>query len=348
MRQKSILGKNYNELTGAIHIHTEFSHDCSVAMEDIIKYAKKSDLDYLTINDHNNFHAEEKLKTLDTSDVIFIIGAEISDYQDHNHYLIFKTDEIIRKGKAEDYVKHYAEAGAMGFIAHPIDRRKDYSFKQYPWTARSCEKFTGMEIWNFVSNWLRHLNPKVNGLLWVLFPKLCVGKPSRDTLEMWDNYNLRGLKKPAIGSIDAHTVRLRRFGLRFKILKHKQLFKTIRTNVLIPTEKQINQDSILDALAKGNSYIANYTMGEPRNFYAGISTGEENGIMGDSVLLTDNTKIYFRLPKIARVSLFHNGKKIDTKFDEKGEFQLSDTGFYRLEILRFGYGWIYTNNFYVH
>ena len=192
------------------------------------------------------------------------------------------------------------------------------------------------------------MNPKLNGIFLVLFPSLFVNRPPRETLNYWDKLNNMGKRRSAIGSVDAHSERVKKFGLKLDFLTHKTLFRSIRTNVLIPEEAQIDQNNILRALKNGNSYIVNYKVGNPYDFYAGIaSTKHNSAIFGEELQFTKDLYYYFRLPKIARVKLYRNGKKIDSTLDDKGRFEIKQKGNYRLEIYRYGYGWIFTNNIYV-
>jgi len=104
---------------------------------------------------------------------------------------------------------------------------------------------------------------------------------------------------------------------------------------------------ILQALKEGKSYIVNYKMGIPYNFYAGIKCGDNSAVFGEEIELQEGARFYYRLPKISKIKLFHNGVIIEKQFKEKGFFEITEKGFYRLEITRWGRGWIYTNNIYV-
>jgi len=309
MKNKNIFDKKYFELTGCVHNHTGYSFDAQVRLSKIIKVAKKNELDYITINDHHTMAAREDEAVNKETDLIVIVGAEINDPQKNNHFLVFNTDEIIQGKEAKEYVQHYAESEAISFIAHPFEKRASKRFRKYIWTDKKNDNFDGIEIWNYLSEWIGKLNPKLNGLFFVLFPSLFVKKPLRET---------------------------------------KTLFRSIRTNVLIPEDAQIDQQNILKALKNGNSYIVNYKVGNPYDFYAGIaSSKDKSAIFGEELQFTENMYFYFKLPKIARVKLYRNGKKIVSKLDEKGRFEIKQKGNYRLEIYRFGYGWIFTNNIYV-
>jgi hypothetical protein len=117
---------------------------------------------------------------------------------------------------------------------------------------------------------------------------------------------------------------------------------------LIPEDKETNQKNILKAIKKGHSYIVNYKRGNPYNFYAGICDDKASGVsFGEEIAFAPNLKYYFNLPENSNVHLYRNGVCIKKQLDFKGFFEIEEVGNYRLEILRFGKGWIYTNNIYV-
>ena len=160
--------------------------------------------------------------------------------------------------------------------------------------------------------------------------------------------NAQGLRKSAIGSVDSHEEKVKKFGILFKFLRHRTMFNTIRTNVLLKEGTPIDQDSILQALKNGNSYIVNYYLGNPYNFYAGIKAGDGHPeIFGNEIQYEEDMKLYFRLPIISRINLIHNGKMIARRRDDKGFFKITEPGNYKLEVTRWGRGCIYTNNFYI-
>lgn len=348
MKNKNIFNKKYFELTGCVHNHTIYSFDAQVKLSKIIKAAKKNELDYLTVNDHHTMAAKEDEAIKKENDLIVIVGAEINDPAKNNHFLVFNTDEIIKGKEVKKYIQRYAESDAICFAAHPFEKRASKQFRKYIWTDKKNDNFDGIEIWNYLSDWIGKLNPKLNGLFFVLFPSLFVRKPLRETLDYWDELNAVGKRRSAIGSVDAHSEKIEKFGFKFSFLTHKTMFRSIRTNVLISEDTQIAELNILKALKNGNSYIVNYKLGNPYDFYAGIASSIDNSaIFGEELQFAKDMYFYFKLPKIASVKLYRNGKKIASKLDEKGRFDIRQKGNYRLEIYRFGYGWIFTNNIYV-
>ena len=348
MKKKNIFDKTYYELTGCIHNHSEYSFDGLISMARIIREAKLRELDYITINDHLTKKAKNDKSVLKEKDLMVIVGMEINDTKNNHHLLVFNSDEIIKNKEVEEYTEYYAKAEAIGFVAHPIEKRICSDFRKYEWKKKEVDNFDGIEIWNFLSEWIGKMKPKCNGLFLVLFPSLFVCKPNRLTLNWWDDLNRSGKRRSAIGSVDAHTESMKKFGIKFKFLLHRTLYKTIRTNVILDSDKEINEQNILTAIKNGNSYIVNYKVGNPYNFFAGISS-KENGsaIFGKEIKYAEDMKFFFRLPSMAKVSLYRNGEKIATQRHEMGFFKIDQSGNYRLEITRWGRGWIYTNNIFV-
>lgn len=348
MKIKKIFTRRFMELTGSVHNHSCYSYDSNQSVEKIIRLAKKRGLDFITINDHNNFDAAADDAVKNVEHLFVIVGAEINDKDNNNHLLVFDTTKLPDSSNVKEYVAFYSRAEAIKFVAHPFERRISKQFRKYQWTDTSIDDFDGIEIWNYVSAWLGHLRPSLNGLLLVLFPSTFVKKPLKQTLSYWDQLNCEGKRKAAIGSTDAHSVDLQKFGLKLTILTHKMLFKTIRTNILLPEDVELNNKTILAAMRRGNSYVVNYKVGVPINFYAGIK-GEDGAeaIFGEELKLAGEAKLYFRLPFTAKVKLIRNGEKIAVKRDDLGYFFIREKGNYRLEIEKNLRGWIYTNNIYV-
>ncbi len=69
-----------------LHIHSNYSHDSNIAVEDILIHAIKKQLDGIAICDHNtlagSYHAIRRVKELDLP-LIVIPGEEVSTTQGH-------------------------------------------------------------------------------------------------------------------------------------------------------------------------------------------------------------------------------------------------------------------------
>jgi len=356
MRTVNILNRRYTELTGAIHNHSNFSYDCDVTLDTILNAALKNRLDYLTINDHHAVPDEEditrslqKYKEEKAYEPYLLTGSELNDSEEHHHLLTFGRKYQEKDRAIEEYIELIKSDGGVIFAAHPYEKRVCKDYPLYIWAKIDLlEKVNGMEIWNYSSSWLSKLHPRRNGIFLLLFPNWFVRNPFRENLILWDNLNNKGFRISAIGSTDAHGTNYKALFIRFRVLTHKFLFRTIRTNVLLGEDIPLSNDSILNALKNGNSYVVNYTLGNPYNFYAGIGNDAGEGVsFGEEIEWQKNLKFFYMLPKNCSVKLYKDGYLHAQQNNRYGSFPIPSTGFYRLQIERFGAGWIFTNNIYV-
>ncbi len=349
MRTKTIFDRTFLELTGVLHVHTAYSFDCDVSIARIMRGAKRARVDFFMINDHHTFEAKRDPDVVNEKDIIVLTGAEVNDPSGNNHYLVFGSDNVHTKIPASDYMQRYADEGVHGFIAHPLERRRTKRYRKYLWLEKNVSNAAGLEIWNFTSSWIGKLIPSLNPIPMLMFPGFYVRKPLPENLKLWDKWNLEGLRMTGIGSADVHGTRMKLPGLKFRVLPHRRLMKKLRTNVLLTEGTTPNPTNIYKALEDGRCYAVNYGVGDPFGFYAGIVDEHGKGaVSGEDIALKAKLTLYFNLPMSSRVVLIHNGKKIAQWRDQRGNYAITKPGFYRLEISRFGTGWIYTNPIYVN
>ncbi len=301
------------------------------------------------INDHHNFAAKDDPAVREEKDLIILAGAEVNDKGGNNHYLVYGTDHVHSKIPTPEYMQKYAAEGIHGFIAHPKERRRTKKYRKYPWLEKDVRHAAGMEIWNFTSSWIGKLIPTLNAIPMLLFPGCYVRKPLPENLRLWDKWNLEGLRMTGIGTADVHGTRMKLPGFKFRVLSHERLMRMLRTQVLLDEDTEPTPINIYRAMQRGNCYVVNQSIGAPFNFYAGIVDPDGNGATyGEDIDFQKNLTLYFNLPMSSKVVLIHNGKKIAQERDQRGKFAITQPGFYRLEISRFGKGWIYTNPIYVN
>lgn len=354
------------EYSGSIHMHSRFS-DGSGTAEEIGNYAGESDLDFAILTDHNTLKAKEKGFEKWFGNTMFIVGYEVNDIKNRNHYLVFDMDEVVgtfekladgdlgNRLSAKEYVKAINDKGGFGFLAHPDEKRNHLpEHPPYPWTAWDCEDFTGIEIWNHMSEWAEGLNES-NKLQRFIHPLKSIIAPPSETLKKWDKLNSKR-KVVALGGIDAHAHKHSIMGFEFEIFAYKILFKSIRTHVLVNKEiikgdiKNFVSDKkqILDALRNGNSFIVNSYHGSGKGFrfvaeYDGINYSMGNEIKFDP---EKKKKIILRtfVPENGKIRLIHNGKKADEIDGLEGIWDSDETGSYRIEVWKGEKGWIFSNH----
>jgi len=342
------------EYVGAIHIHSIFS-DGSGEIQDIVKFANEADLDFIILTDHNTLRALHEGFEHWFDNTLLLVGCEINDKENKNHYLAFGINKTpSTRNPAKDYVSKVKEAGGIGFLAHPFEKRN--SMKEhppYPWTEWGSEEFTGIEIWNHMSEWMEGLTEQ-NKYNYFVHPLKSIIGPSKETLEVWDKLNQKR-KVVGIGGVDAHAHKVNVMGfVEFEVFPYKVLFKSIRTHILV-RDKLINSNEtdsikqskelIYDALSSGRCFVSNYYQGDARGFKFFAELKGNIFEMGDSIPFGNEIKLIVYLPEAkSLINLIYNGHIKESIETKKAEFIVTERGIYRIEVYKENNAWIFSNH----
>ena len=101
------------------HIHSEYSPDSSSKIDDILRVARRENIDILAISDHNNADAYKEVyqKTKGT-DILAIPSIEVSSSL--GHILGFGCEENIpRNLSPQDTIDRIHDLGGLAIIPHP-------------------------------------------------------------------------------------------------------------------------------------------------------------------------------------------------------------------------------------
>lgn len=342
------------EYVGSIHMHSVFS-DGSGKVDEIANFADEVGLDFIIITDHNTLRALQEGYEKWFGNTLCLVGCEINDRENKNHYLAFGINETFStRLSAKSYVKKVNEAGGIGFLAHPHEKRNHMAeHPPYPWVEWDAKDFTGIEIWNHMSEWMENLTEQ-NKYQAFLHPLRTITEPQPETLELWDKLNLER-KVVGIGGVDAHAHKYNLLGfLEVEIFPYKVLFKSIRTHVLLE-EKLVKENSaekinsakkkIYQSLAKGRCFFANDYHADSKGFKFYAESGKKKFEMGDSVTLRNKVVLNVLVPeKNATINIIHNGKKTQEFESNKIAFEVTETGIYRAEVYIYKRAWIYSNH----
>jgi hypothetical protein len=352
-----------HEYVGAIHIHSVYS-DGTGKIEDIAKAAYDSDLDFIMMTDHNTIKPKEDGYERWLNNVMVIIGYEVNDMDNKNHYLTFGLDEVIGtyqvldngelgcKLPAKEYVKQIREKGGVGFLAHPDEVRQHLpEHPSYPWTE-DTDDYQGIEIWNHMSEWVEGMDEN-NKLDRFLHPLKSIISPSAKTLKRWDNASINR-HVTGIAGVDAHALKQNILGFfEVEIFPYKVLFKSIRTHVLIdrPFEKnsklyfEDNKNRVLEALRNGKCFSSNYYHGNAKGFRFYADYKGKTYTSGDTVN-SNGEKVILRtlVPKECKIRLVHNGKVLNEKTGMEATWDSFENGVYRVECWINDKGWIFSNH----
>ena len=101
------------------HIHSEYSPDSSSKIDDILKVAKRKNIDVIAISDHNTVDGtKEVLQKTRSTDILAIPSIEISSTQ--GHILGFGCEENVpRDLSPEDTIDRIHDLGGLAIIPHP-------------------------------------------------------------------------------------------------------------------------------------------------------------------------------------------------------------------------------------
>ncbi|MDP4116229.1 MAG: histidinol-phosphatase, partial [Bacteroidota bacterium] len=311
--------------------------------------------DFIALTDHNTLRALKDGYEGWYGNTLLLVGCEINDKENKNHYLAFDIEEAIStRTSAKTYVKKVMDAGGIGFLAHPHEKRNHMKeHPPYPWTEWDTKDFTGIEIWNHMSEWMENLTEQ-NKYQAFVHPLKTIMSPQPETLKVWDELN-QTRPVPAIGGIDAHAHKYNILGfVEVEVFPYKVLFKSIRTHILLDTEikkgKSIKdflsaKKMIYSALKNGCSFVANDYHADSKGFRFYAQCKNKIHQMGENIPINSSNMLKVLLPgKTAEIKLYKNGTLIDSLVDSEAEFCVNLKGVYRVEIYLDKKAWIFSNH----
>ncbi len=342
------------EYVGALHMHSNFS-DGSGEVEEIAKFADEIGLDYIILTDHNTLRALHEGFENWYGNTILLVGCEINDKENKNHYLAFGIEKTFStRTSAKEYVRKVKEAGGIGFLAHPHEKRTHMKeHPPYPWIEWETEDFTGIEIWNHMSEWMENLTEQ-NKYQSFLHPLKTIVAPPEETLKVWDELNQKR-RVVGIGGVDAHAHKYNMLGfLEVEIFPYKVLFKSIRTHILVEDELKKGKSAeniertkkiIYGALQKGNCFVANDYHADSNGFRFYAESKGKIYQMGDTISKGNKTKFKIMSPSVkSDIRLIRNGKQLDSNEGSEAEFIVNENGVYRIEVYMNNKAWIFSNH----
>ena len=106
-----------------LHMHTTWSHDCSIEVDDLLDHAEAEGLGAIAITDHNVFGgALETVEIAQGRDLMVIPGEEVKTDRDGEVIGLFLREEIPRGLSFADTVAAIREQEGVVYVPHPFDR----------------------------------------------------------------------------------------------------------------------------------------------------------------------------------------------------------------------------------
>ena len=351
-----------HELTVNLHMHTRYS-DGSGTHKDIAQAAMKAGLDAVIVTDHNVLvQGVEGYYRSGPRRVLLLVGQEIHDQTRNpqkNHLLVFNANRDVAAFAPDPQrlIDTVREAGGMAFIAHPRDLAAPaFGEGDISWEAWEVTGFTGLELWNGLSELKTHLKNLLYGLFYVYFPQFIGQGPYAEVLQKWDELTLEGKRIVAVGGSDAHAWPHTLGPLRRIIFPYAFHFSAINTHVF--TSEPLTGDSAIDkklvyeAFQNGRCFVGYDLPASTKGFTFRAQGSEKNVIMGEEISAKNGVTLQVHTPETAECKLIKDGQVLKEWKDQQNCTHITtEPGVYRVEAYRryLGrkVGWIFSNPIYI-
>ncbi len=350
---------NLTDHAGVIHLHSAYSFDGRAHLPEIIAAANECGLDFLLLTDHGTLQARTDGWEGWQNGTLVVVGEEVAPR--FNHLLAFGLGESIMTATdppetgPQTYLDRVRKNGGIGLIAHPDHEGTDlFHVKHYPWTDWSVTGYTGLGIWDFMTDWQNGLNGYFRAFLSYLFPALFLAGPSPATLARWDRLT-QERRVVGIGELDNHDSLIRIGAIRLAVFPFKRVFRTIRTHILTagPLSGNSSADiaAILDALRNGRAYAALDHYRCSSGFSLSLTEDDRIATMGDQFVLHRQADLRISVPFRASIRILRNGTDFHREQGNAISVPVREPGVYRIEAYLNYFGrlrpWIFSNPIYV-
>lgn len=352
-----------NETRFSVHIHTHYS-DGNASHLDLVDIASEAGLDGIITTDHNiwlngleGYYGEGKKKTM------LLIGEEVHDrtlFPPGNHMLVINAQKEMSPygSNPQRLIDQVNRANGLTFLAHPIeDPLKMFNQDAYSWRDWQIENFSGIELWNHMSEFKSASHNRYSAFMNALFPKKMSLGPLERTLSLWDDLiSTRNKPVIAIGGVDAHKI-IKKIGpFSINIYPYLHHFKSVTTHILTrkPFSGSFPEDkhTVLEALKQGHCFVAYDLPRSTDGFRFSVHNDDGHFTMGDQVRVKGGLTFQIRLPQKNLCRLLKDGKMLKEWTDRDVCTHITtESGVYRVEAfipykgrLR---GWIFSNPIYV-
>jgi hypothetical protein len=346
------------EIIASIHIHSVYSDGLKTPPQ-IAQDAAEQNVDAIIITDHNVYASGfDGYYTFAGRRVLLMTGEEIHDKNrqpQKNHLLALGISRDLSPAAHDP--QHLIDAiqadGGLSFIAHAYDPELAVIDEaDLSWVDWSIQGFTGLELWNNLSELKIRVKRNWQILLYAFFPRLMALEAPAQIRAIWDRLLNEGQLVLALGGVDAHTFRFHFGPIKVEVFPYKYHFRSIHTYILLDEDLSGNAEkdskAIITALRSGQAFIG-YDLAHATRGFRFYGLHEKDIFkMGAHVSLMPGLQLKTELPAAAECRLVRNGEVIDTcKVAQQHTWQITQPGVYRLECYR-NYlgrkrGWIYSN-----
>ena len=127
-----------------LHSHTEYSKDCLIPLDAVIRTCQQRGIDRIAITDHNT--AEGALELAKRAPDLVIVGEEIMTTQ--GEILAYFVRETVPPGLSPDEtIRRLRDQGAVISVSHPFDRLRKGAWEE-PELLKIVDQVDALEVFN--------------------------------------------------------------------------------------------------------------------------------------------------------------------------------------------------------
>ncbi|MCO6450651.1 MAG: CehA/McbA family metallohydrolase [Caldilineales bacterium] len=347
----------FHEYRGNIHMHTTAS-DGEGEPDDLVAAAARAGLKFIIVTDHNILldQAGEGYR----QGVLTLFDIEVNDASltpEHSHCLTLDVGEDVTPfaPNPQGLIDAVRERGGLTFFAHPIDKPSPLIPDTYPWLHWDVEGFTGIELWNFMSEFRPFATSKPRAILVGYFPQYFTTGPYPEMLTKWDEL-LQQRPTVAIGGSDAHANIFNIGPIRREFLNYDYCFSAVNTHILTakPFSGDYRHDRTLvyEALAAGRCWVAYDKLAPTEGFRFGASGDSQWTTIGRQIDGDELVRFDVSLPQRGLIKLIRAGAGVIAETSgDRLSYVADRPGAYRVEVWKKRWGkprgWVFSNPIYV-
>jgi hypothetical protein len=294
--------------------------------------------------------------------VLLLVGEEVHDVRRRpqaNHLLAYNAESELAPlaSDPQGLIDEVNQRGGFSYLAHPYEYRSPISpdLVAIPWVDWDVTGYTGLEVWNYMSEFKAFLRHKLAAIYYAYFPGRGIRGPFRATLRQWDQLLSQGRRVAAIGGAHAHGTPFSIGPFHRVVFPYEHLFRCVNTHIL--TERPLNgllehdKPLVYDALRAGHTWVGYDLPASTAGFRFHARSGANHALMGDELARAGAAKFEVHTPQSADIRLLLNGwVKVRTR-GKYFQHTTAEPGVYRVEVYyryRLGRrGWIFSSPIYV-
>lgn len=353
-----------HEYVGNLHMHTPYS-DGEGSHAEIAAAAIRARLDFVVVTDHNirvegvqGYYGSQANRK-----VLMMVGEEVHDRRrdpQANHLLVYGVERELASfaPQPQALINQVVESEqGICYLAHPIDPPAELFHEPgLSWVDWDVQGYTGLELWNYMSEFKRYLTGKLAAVRAALDPDRYISGPFPETLALWDRLLEEGKRVRVIGGADAHGTPYSMGPITRTIFPYEFLFRCVNTHILTP--RPFNGDYahdralVLQALRDGHAFIG-YDWPAPTAGFRFSAQGHNfSTIMGGWIRLGHGVTLQMVSPQVADMRLIKDGKTVAHETEGTHRTYIAnEPGAYRVEVYLNHKGkqrgWIFSNPIFV-